>query len=130
VKSFLNPLLRDPDLHYALKNARTTRIVADDLLRAFDSRSRRKGLLGRTSLPAGTAMIIAPSNAVHTFGMQFPIDIAFVSKDGRVLKTRRAVPPRRMTASLRAHAVIEMAAGSLEQSQTEPGDVLTLATTS
>jgi uncharacterized protein len=124
--SFLAPLLRNSASGYALHNLRTGRVVADALLTAFDSSSRRKGLLGRSSLAPGTAMIIAPSNAVHTFFMQFPIDIAFISKDGRVLKVRSAVPARRMVASLRAYAVLEMPAGTLTASDTQPGDTLTV----
>lgn len=128
--SFLTPLLRTSGSGYALRNLRNGRVVAESLLTAFDSSSRRRGLLGRSSLPPGTAMIIAPSNAVHTFFMQFPIDIAFIAKDGRVLKVRSAVPARRMVASLRAHAVLEMSAGMLAASDTRSGDTLTLVATS
>ena len=93
---------------------------------AFDSKSRRTGLLGRDSLAEGSALIIAPSQAIHTFSMRFAIDVAFVSKDGRVLKVRQAVPPRRIAVALRAFAVIELPAGALERSDTKPGDQLQL----
>ena len=122
--SFLAPLLRAHTERHVLQNVRTNLIIAGDLLTAFDSASRRKGLLGRNRLTEGTAMIIAPSNAVHTFFMQFPIDIAFVSRQGRVLKIRAAAPARRVIVSLRAYAVIEMAAGALTRSDTQPGDML------
>ena len=79
------------------------------------------------SLPDDAALIIAPSNAVHTFFMRFAIDIAFVAKDGRVLKLRYAVPRRRAVLALRAYAVVEMAAGTLEQSDTRVGDTFFVA---
>ena len=107
-----------------LVNARTGAIVADHLLTAFDSASRRQGLLGRDSLPDGNALIIAPSNAVHTFFMRFPIDIAFVRRDGRVIKVRSAVVPRRLSAAIRGFAVVELPAGALARSRTEAGDIL------
>jgi uncharacterized protein len=119
--SFLNPLLRNPGIPHVLVNARTGAMIARQLLTAFDSASRRKGLLGRESLAEGTALIIAPSNAVHTFFMRFPIDVAFVSKDGRVLKVRHAVPKRRAAFALRAYAVVEMAAGALQKLDTRAG---------
>jgi uncharacterized membrane protein (UPF0127 family) len=122
--SFLSPLLRDPNQRYRLINVRTGDVVAKQLLTAFDSSSRRKGLLGRASLDDGTTMLIAPSNAVHTFFMRFPIDVAFVAKDGRVLKVRHAVPPRRITAALRAYAVAEMPAGTLRRADVRAGDTL------
>src|SRR4029453_17548596 len=97
--SFIAPILRNPTVAHNLVNARTGGVVASRLLLAFDSSSRRKGLLGRNSLDEGTAMLIAPSNAVHTFFMRFRIDVAFLAKDGRVLKVRHAVPARRVTAA-------------------------------
>jgi hypothetical protein len=122
--TFLQPLLRERHDRQCIVNVRTGKVVADQLITAFDSETRRKGLLAHTSLPASTAMVIAPTNAIHTFFMKFPIDIVFVSKAGRVLKIRPAVPAWRMTASLRAHAVLELAAGSLSSSETEVGDQL------
>ncbi len=94
------------------------------MLTAFDSKSRRTGLLKHDSLPEGSALIIAPSNAIHTFTMRFVIDVAFVSKDGRVLKVRRHMPPRRIAAAWRGFAVVELPAGALDQTDTQPGDVL------
>ena len=75
-------------------------------------------------MPEGSALIIAPSQAIHTFSMRFSIDVAFVAKDGLVLKVRQAVPPRRIAVSLRAFAVIELPAGALEASDTKAGDRL------
>ena len=122
--SFLNPLLRAAGSSFALTNTRSNHIVARTLLTAFDSASRRRGLLKHDSLSEGTALIIAPSNAIHTFFMRFAIDVAFVSRDGRVVKVRPSVAPWRVAAAWRAYAVIEMAAGAFERSDTRPGDVL------
>ena len=91
---------------------------------AFDSAIETKGTPVAGFAAPSTAMIIAPTNAIHTFFMKFPIDIAFVSKSGRVLKIRSSVPAWRMTASLRAFAVLELAAGSLDSSDTKVGDQL------
>ena len=125
--SFLQPLLRPGADRQRVINARSGKVVADRVLTAFDSQSRRKGLLAHGSLPHSTALIIAPTNAIHTFFMKFPIDIVFVSKAGRVLKIRSRVPAWRMTASLRAYAVLELAAGSLDSSDTKVGDQLVVS---
>ena len=124
MKSFLSPLLRSGGSSLALTNTRHGRIVARTLLTAFDSKSRKKGLLGRDSLPEGNALIIAPCQAIHTFAMRFAIDVLFVSKDGQVLKVRQAVPPRRIAVSVRAFAVVELPAGAIERSGTQAGDRL------
>ena len=122
--SFLEPLIRQGAGQQQIVNTRSGKIVATQLLTAFDSESRRKGLLQQRSLPPSTAMISAPTNAIHTFFMKFPIDIAFVAKSGRILKIRSSVPAWRMTASFRAFAVLELAAGSLDLSDTKVDDQL------
>jgi uncharacterized membrane protein (UPF0127 family) len=125
--SFLSALDSAPAGHLVLRNTRTGRVVADRLLPALDSESRRRGLLKHTSLDAGEAMIIAPTNAVHTWFMKFDIDIAFVTRYGRVLKTRDSVPPWRMSGAWGGYAVIEMRGGSFAAADTMAGDVLELA---
>ena len=100
------------------------RVVAENLEPAFDSASRTRGLLGRDGLPAGTALIIAPSNAIHTFGMRFPIDVIYAARDGRIVKLRRRIVPWRVSAALGAFAVIEMAEGAIDRAELEVGEML------
>jgi uncharacterized membrane protein (UPF0127 family) len=124
MKTFVDPLLRSTRAPFELRNARNNQIVARTLITAFDSASRRRGLLEHESLDKSTALIIAPTNAIHTFSMQFAIDVAFVSRDGQVVKVSPAVAPWRIAASWRGFAVIELCAGALAASDTRPGDRL------
>jgi uncharacterized membrane protein (UPF0127 family) len=124
--SFLDPLLRKSSGDCTLVNGRSGVVLADRLIPAFDSATRRTGLLQHGELPERSAMIIAPSNAIHTFFMKFPIDVAFVGRDGVVRKIREAVAPWRMSAALRAYAVIELRAGALRQANTVIGDTLVI----
>jgi len=121
--SFLKPLLAQPGEH-ELRNERTGAVVATHLVGAFDSASRRTGLLHHKSFPEGHGLVIAPTNAVHTFFMHFAIDLAFVSKEGRIVKIRAAVRPWRLAGALWAYAVIELPAGTLERTETRRGDRL------
>ena len=98
--------------------------VATTVEAAFDSASRTRGLLGRSSLAPDHAMVIAPCEAIHTFGMQFPIDVIFVAADGRIVKIRSNVGSRRMTAAIGAFATIEMAAGEAGRHGLTAGDYL------
>ena len=123
---FLRLLPAAPAAGFRLRNQRTGVVLADRLLPALDSASRKTGLLKHTALGEGEAMIIAPSNAVHTWFMKFDLDLLFVGRDGRVVKTRAGVKPWRMSAALRAFAVIEMRAGTLAERETLPGDLLEL----
>jgi uncharacterized membrane protein (UPF0127 family) len=124
--SFLRPLLQGPSASLVIRNQRNQRELARDLISAFDSNTRRTGLLRHDSFPEGSAMLIAPSNAVHTFFMRFSIDIAFVTREGHVVKTYTALPPWRIAAAFRAYAVVELPAGTLSRSDTNAGDTLAI----
>ena len=88
--------------------------------------SRRKGLLGRECLSPGEGLWIVPCEAVHTFWMRFPIDLIYLDRQHRVVKTRSNVGPWRMSACLRALSVVELAAGVIRETQTRRGDRLRL----
>ena len=110
----------------ALVNRRTGRALATAIETAFDSETRRRGLLGRDGLPEGAGLIIAPCNGIHMFFMRFAIDVAFVSRDGRVVSVRRGLKPWRIAMALRAFATIELPVGALDASGTQRGDDLEL----
>ncbi len=115
-----------PGAHWGIRNKRSQRQVAARVETAFDSATRNKGLLGRDALAADTALILAPCNSIHTFFMRFPIDALFVARDGRVIKVRRAMPAWRIAIALRAYAVVELAAGAADLSDTRVNDLVEL----
>ena len=119
---FLRPLLKPGTSDGSLVNERTGSVLAQVVEVAVDSKSRRRGLLGRKSLPERHALVIAPCNAVHTCFMRFPIDVLFVARDGRVLKIVNRIGAWRVTASLRAFAAIEFRAGTLRRGELGRGD--------
>jgi hypothetical protein len=121
---FLDALLRSSPEALALYIGGRSTPLASTVEPAFDSAARRRGLLGRTALAPGTALIIAPCQAVHTFGMRFAIDVIYAARDGRIIKIRQAMPPGRMSAAFSAFATIEMAAGTAEAAGIRVGDVI------
>lgn len=93
--------------------------VADTSLR------RMVGLLGQRTLAPGSGLYIIPSQAIHTFGMSFAIDVIFVDKKDRVVGVREAVPPQRITRPFwKALGVLEVPPGTIRASRTEVGDQL------
>src|SRR6187431_2259466 len=109
--SFLSPILRNPTHDFALINERNQSVVANRLLTAFESRTRNTGLLRHQALPAQTALILAPTSAIHTVSMKFSLDVAFVARDGRVLKVRSGLKPWRISGCWGSFAVVEMTSG-------------------
>ena len=71
------------------------------------ARSLRARLLGLAFRRPGPALLIPRCRSVHTFGMRFALDVAFLDTDGTVLRELRAVPPRRVMRCAGAAAVLE-----------------------
>jgi uncharacterized protein len=86
--------------------------------------SRMRGLIGRTRLPRGRGMLVRSTWFVHTAFMRFPIDVMFLDHNLKVLAINEQVPPWRAAAHLRAHSVLELAAGESEALGIQVGDQL------
>jgi uncharacterized protein len=71
--------------------------------------------------------VLSRCNAVHTIGMRFAIDVAFVDSHGRIRKIVKDLPPWRMAMSPFASVTIEFAAGVLDEQAARVGDRLTVA---
>jgi len=88
---------------------------------------RMKGLIGRSSeaFPPRMALWIEPSMGIHTFGMRFPIDVAYLNSRSQVLRVYHRLAPFRVAAlMIRAKSILELPAGTLEKTHTDVGDVL------
>jgi uncharacterized protein len=91
---------------------------------ADTSAKRRKGLLGRDCLPEGHALWIVPCESVHTFFMRFPIDVVYLDRRHKVRKACRSISPWRLSMCVLAHSVLELPAGVIDRTRTQPGDQL------
>jgi len=93
---------------------------------ANTSSLRRRGLLKHEHLSPGDGLWLVPCEAVHTFGMKFPIDVLYLSRAKKVLKIESCLPKRRISLYLRAHFVLELPAGMAAATGTAVGDELTM----
>lgn len=84
--------------------------------------ARAKGLLGRDDFDG--ALLLRPCRSVHTFRMRFPIDVAFVDADLRVLRVEQLAPNRIARPCMAARAVIETQAGCFASWNLSVGDQL------
>lgn len=85
--------------------------------------ARVRGLLGRDGLDG--AFLIPRCRSVHTLGMRFAIDVAFLDRRGKVVAI--VAPMRRWRLGRtrwRASQVLEAEAGSFERWKLAVGDVL------
>ncbi|MGD0749626.1 MAG: DUF192 domain-containing protein [Acidimicrobiales bacterium] len=101
-------LLRDGDVVCALEMT--------------DSAAERGALRGREGCEG--ALHVAGARAVHTAGMRFPIDVAFLSDDLTVVRMTRLKPWRLARGGRAARSAVETEAGALERWGVQVGDRL------
>ena len=63
--------------------------------------SRLAGLLGTAAIAEGEGLWIVPCRSVHTLGMRYPIDVAFLDATGVVVGILEGLPPNRVGRRLR-----------------------------
>jgi uncharacterized membrane protein (UPF0127 family) len=86
---------------------------------------RLRGLLGRPGPGPGEGVLLAPCRSVHMIGMRYPIDVAFLDRDGRAVALYPGLRPGFRTAGhRRARYALELRAGALAASATAIGDRL------
>jgi hypothetical protein len=113
-----------PEIRLQVTNLTRQTVLASCVEVAGNGEKRRRGLLGRDRLSFGEGLWIIPCEAVHTIGMRFPIDLVYLDRAHRIKKVRTGVSPWRLSACLSAHSVLELAGGTLRDSQSRPGDRL------
>ena len=92
---------------------------------ADDRAARRRGLLGRDGIEG--AIVLRPCRWVHTLGMRFDIDVAFLDDDGVVVKTMQMHRRRIGVPVWRATCVIEASAGAFARWGLRVGDQLEIS---
>ena len=91
---------------------------------AIDRSARRRGLLKRDGIEG--ALVIKSCRWVHTVGMRFPLDVAYVDDEGTVVKTVRMERHRIGVPVPHATWVIEAEAGAFDRWGLRVGDVVEL----
>ena len=110
---------------FVVRNRTRGATVAEFVRLADTPRARRVGLLKRDRLEPGEGLWIYPTQAIHTFGMRFPIDVIFLDRNLRVKRIYRNLVPFRLTALVwGAQSVLEVAAGCTISTGTAVGDEL------
>src|SRR2546428_12257518 len=108
---------------FVVRNRTRGAILASKVELADTPRARRTGLLKRDILNAGEGLWIYPTQAIHTFGMRFPIDVAFIDRRKRVKRISHQLAPFRLTRpGWAAGSGLELPPGPLARTGTPGGD--------
>lgn len=102
-------------------------MIASELEVAETGWSRMKGLLGRSArdFSRGRGLWLSPAGSIHTIGMSFAIDVAYLDAGNRVIRIYHQLAPFRVaTVRSGAMGILELPAGVLAESETQVGDLL------
>jgi uncharacterized membrane protein (UPF0127 family) len=57
---------------------------------------RARGWLGKSQADPGDGLVLDPASSIHTFGMRFSLDLAFIDSHGKILKLYPDLKPNRV----------------------------------
>jgi len=110
-----------------IENFSKKTILAKNVTIAGNIFQRLKGLLGTKSLSQNYALIIKPCSSVHTYFMQYNIDVAFVDKDNKIIAMVHDLAPFKISnIYFNSAFCIEFPSGTLKKTSTTIGDTIVL----
>jgi uncharacterized membrane protein (UPF0127 family) len=100
-------------------------VLADKAEIASTFIRRLIGLLNRQYLNQGEALILMPSDCIHSFFMRFTIDALFLDRAGKVIGIAPSFKPFRLSPIyFNSKLTIELPEHTLKQTQTQLGDII------
>lgn len=81
----------------------------------------QKGLLGRTT--AGRGLFLMGADAIHTYGMKFPIDVVYLNSSGLIIAMEEKLLPNRQGGIYAGAAhVVEFNPGTIKNYRIKVGE--------
>lgn len=89
--------------------------------------SRFRGLMLTDSLPEGHCLHIQPCRSIHTFFMNYPIDVLYISENNEIVGTDDQLQPAKIGKRCKgAYSVFELPVGTIRNTGTEAGHIIKL----
>lgn len=102
-------------------------VIADQVATAYTFWKRLKGLMFKKMMPEGTALHLKPCRSIHTFFMNFSIDVIYLDKKGSVVGLEEQLEPGKTGKKIKgARSVIELPGGTLSRASMKIGQAVAL----
>jgi uncharacterized membrane protein (UPF0127 family) len=113
------------NLEMKLINLENGQVLAHHVREARTFIQRLRGLMFSKQLPSGCALHIQPCRSIHTFFMNYAIDVLHLDSDHKVVLTEENLVPRRIGKNVQGTvSVVELPTGSIQQSGTKVGQAV------
>ena len=108
-----------------LKNITKDKIIAEDIIVADSFFKRLKGLMFTKELSPQAGMYIYPCSSIHTFFMNYTIDVLYLDVNNKILAIDEDMKPRKVGKIVRgAVAVVELNSGRVKETNTRIGQTV------
>ncbi|OCA84549.1 hypothetical protein A8F94_16505 [Bacillus sp. FJAT-27225] len=99
--------------------------IADNIENADSFFRRLKGLMFTKSLPAGHGLLIKPCQSIHTFFMNYPIDVVYLDGNNEIVALDQSMKPSKVGKVYRkASSVLELPDGTIRDTELKVGNHL------
>lgn len=106
--------------------SKNNQLIADKVSIADNFFSRSIGLLNKTHLNNGEALLIKPCNSIHCIGMKFSIDVIFLDKNNKIVCLIKKMKPFSISNIVfSSNKVLELKEGTIEKFDIKLDDVIT-----
>ena len=110
-----------------MHNVTTSQQIPLKVIKADTLATRLVGLLGSNTFTGSSALHIEPCNHIHTFGMDYSIDVLFIDKNGYVIHAISQLEKNKISPNIPAAvSVLELPAGSIDKFNIKAGHHLHL----
>ncbi|MCA1030984.1 DUF192 domain-containing protein [Bacillus timonensis] len=97
-------------------------VLAKHVIFAYSFHKRLLGLMFTKTFPPGSAIHIKPCRSIHTFFMNYSIDVLYLSEEMEVLAVDEDLKPGKIgQAYVNVKSVIELPVGSIKRTSTMIG---------
>ena len=100
-------------------------IISENVIIADSFFKRLKGLMFTKELPDQNALLIKPCNEIHTFNMNYSIDVLYIDVNNKILAISEDMKPGIIGKCVKnAISVVELPCNKIRSSNIKVGDIV------
>ena len=108
-----------------MKSITEDKTIAEDIIVAKSFFKRLKGLMFTKELSPQAGMYIHPCSSIHTFFMNYAIDVLYLDVNNKILAIDENMKPGKVGRIVKdAVAVVELSSGKVKETNTKIGQVI------